>query len=86
MKKMFAFAIATLFTAGVALACDGNKKEAKACCKKGEAKTEAKACCKKETATASAGKAACCKKDNKSVAQAGTKTNAAQAKTQTAAK
>ncbi|MBS1589159.1 MAG: hypothetical protein JSS78_01610 [Bacteroidetes bacterium] len=42
MKKLSLF-LAALMITGVSFACDG-KKEAKACCKKGEKK---EACCKK---------------------------------------
>ncbi|HRO42513.1 MAG TPA: hypothetical protein PL009_06745 [Flavipsychrobacter sp.] len=45
MKKLTLF-LGALMIAGASFACDG-KKDAKACCKKGD-KKEAKACCSKD--------------------------------------
>ena len=42
MKKL-TLLMGALMIAGASFACDGDKKEAKACCKKGEKKE----CCKK---------------------------------------
>jgi hypothetical protein len=62
MKKLTLF-LGALMIAGVSFACDG-KKEAKACCKKGD-KKEAKACCSKDEKKDCKHAEAAAKKDEK---------------------